>query len=428
MTQELRLVSQGEGDWDWVLGAWYKDQKQEAIFNDILPGFPRWAGDPNTPGSQIVAAYYPGAGNTVADFFGVYYHGTPDPILDVLDDPYVQDRKMDFEDIAVFGEVTYHLSEKWQVTGGLRWFTQKFSQTNAIDFNIIGPAFAVRTESDADFDDIIFKINNSYDIFEDTMVYFTWSEGFRHGGANGFPTTGNAPAVVSQTPLEYESDKTTNVEIGIKGSLLDGRVRYSAAAYQMDWENVQLDAFVGPLFVPSVVNGDEARTEGIELEVTFQLSENFIGNFGWSYTDTELKGDGIAVEGSSSGGVTDFVTANAGDPMPGVPEHQLSLALNYFQPLSGGAQLHYYVNVSYTDNIITSYNPNFSPDYAKLDSFWLWNAGVNWNTDKWTVGVYGRNLGNEEGLNGVNISFDEFDHNGFVSRPRSFGVNVRYTL
>lgn len=368
-TQEIRLVSQGDGDWDWVVGAWYKDQEQEAFFNDTLPGYERWASDPNSYGSQIVAAYYPGAGNTVADFWGAYYQGTPNPILD---DPYVQNREMDFEDLAAFGEVTYHITDAWQVTGGFRVFTQEFSQTNAIDFNILGPDFAVRTKSDADFDDSIFKLNTAYDLNDNTMMYVTWSEGFRHGGANGFPTSGTG--TVTSVPVEYDADEATNYEIGLKGTLLDDRIRYSAAIYRIDWDKPQLDVFLGLLAVPSVVNGDKARSEGVELEIAAQFTENFIGTFGWSYTDAELQGDGIAVENTRG----ELVTANDGDPMPGVPEHQLSLALNYFQKLNGGDEVHYYVNGSYTDSVVTTYNVDFG-DYAELDSFSLWNAGVNWN-------------------------------------------------
>ena len=276
------------------------------------------------------------------------------------------------------------------------------------------------TNADAAFDDVVFKVNASYDLSDDTMVYATWFEGFRHGGANGFPTGGTF--AVTQTPIPYEADKTTNYEIGVKGYLLDDRVRYSAAAYRMDWKNVQLDTFVG-FGVPAAINGDKARSKGIELEVTARFSDNFTGNFGWSHTDSELKGDGIAIEGFGGG----FTTANAGDPMPNVPEHQLSLALNYFQPLSGGAELHYYVNGSYTDKIFTSYNSDFTANFSELDSYWLWNAGIDWNTDKWTVGLYGKNLGNEEALNSVAISWSSFADFGRITRPRTFVLKVTFT-
>jgi outer membrane receptor protein involved in Fe transport len=418
LTQEFRLVSQGDGDWDWVVGAWYKDQEQDAFFNDTIPGYDRWASDPSSSGSQIVAAYYPGAGNTVADFWGAYYQGTPNPILD---DPYVQNREMEFEDIAVFGELTYHISDKWQVTGGFRQFWQEFSQTNAIDFNILGPDFAVRAKNDADFDDSIFKFNTSYDLSDNTMVYFTWSEGFRHGGANGFPTSGTG--AVTSAPVEYDSDEATNYEIGIKGTMLDDRVRYSAAAYRIDWDRPQLDVFLGLLAVPSVVNGDKAQSQGLELEVTAQFSPNFTGTFGWSYTDAELQGDGIAVEDTSG----DFVTANKGDPMPGVPEHQVSLALNYFQPLDNGTELHYFLTGSYKDKVVTSFNDSFA-DYAELDDFAIWDAGANWNLNNWLVGLYVKNIGNEVGLNGVRVDRPDFNDHGFISRPRSYGLKVSYTF
>ena len=67
LTQEVRLVSQGESDWDWVIGAWYKDQDQSAMFNDTLPGYKRWASDPTSYGSMIAQLYY--GLDTVADLW-----------------------------------------------------------------------------------------------------------------------------------------------------------------------------------------------------------------------------------------------------------------------------------------------------------------------------------------------------------------------
>ena len=134
---------------------------------------------------------------------------------------------MNFRDVAVFGEVTRHVSDRWQVTGGFRQSWQDFSQDNAIDFNILGDGYSIRAASESTFNDSIFKLNTSYDISDEAMLYFTWSQGFRHGGANGFPTTG--PYGVDASLLEYVPDEADNFEVGLKGTSADQRIRYSVA-------------------------------------------------------------------------------------------------------------------------------------------------------------------------------------------------------
>ena len=412
LTQEVRLVSQGESDWDWVIGAWYKDQDQSAMFNDTLPGYKRWASDPTSYGSMIAQLYY--GLDTVADFWA-YYQGVPSP---VLDDPYVQNREMNFRDVAVFGEVTRHLSERWQITGGFRQSWQDFSQDNAIDFNILGAAYSIRAQSESTFNDAIFKFNTSYDLNDEAMIYATWSQGFRHGGANGFPTIG--PYAVDESLLEYAPDEADNFEVGIKGTLSDQSLRYSLSVYRIDWENPQLDVFLGPLAIPSVINGSEARNQGIESELTAQLTDNLTMTFGYSYTSAELT-KAFTIPGSSP------KIGNDGDPLPGVPKRQASLALNYYQPIENG-QANYYLNGSYRSEVDTTFNSDFS-DYANLDGFSSWNLGVNWELDGYSVGLFVNNATNEEGMTGVSgIERPVFSQRAALTRPRSYGVSFSYNF
>jgi len=361
----------------------------------------------------MIAQLYYGL-DTVADFWA-YYQGVPSP---VLDDPYVQNREMNFRDVAVFGEVTRHLSERWQITGGFRQSWQDFSQDNAIDFNILGAAYSIRAQSESTFNDAIFKFNTSYDLNDEAMIYATWSQGFRHGGANGFPTIG--PYAVDESLLEYAPDEADNFEVGIKGTSSDQSLRYSLSVYRIDWENPQLDVFLGPLAIPSVINGSEARNQGIESELTAQLTDNLPMTFGYSYTSAELT-KAFTIPGSSP------KVGNDGDPLPGVPKRQASLALNYYQPIENG-QANYYLNGSYRSEVDTTFNSNFS-DYANLDGFSIWNLGVNWELDGYSVGLFVNNATNEEGMTGVSgIERPVFSQRAALTRPRSYGVSFSYNF
>ena len=136
--------------------------------------------------------------------------------------------------------------------------------------------------------------------------------------------------------LTYAPDTLLNTEIGLKGSLLENRLTYSAAIYQINWDDVQIETFNAAGF-RGVVNGGEAETQGIELEATAALGENFTATVGLSFVDAEITESVVIADRSIAGLPNDVV--NAGDPLPYVPDTQASIALNYNLPLSNGLVL-----------------------------------------------------------------------------------------
>ena len=152
--------------------------------------------------------------------------------------------------------------------------------------------------------DEIFKINTSYEVNEDLMAYFTWAEGFRRGGSNAFPLSG----FYTEDPslLSYQSDKVTNYEIGVKGVLF-GRLRYTAGIFRVDWDSPQISTGLQPSGFAATVNAEEARTQGIELEGKWAVSDVLQLTVGYTYTDAELTADFATPLGP-----TDFVPDAAG--------------------------------------------------------------------------------------------------------------------
>ncbi len=98
------------------------------------------------------------------------------------------------------------------------------------------------------------KVNLTYQIDPDRMVYATYSTGFRPGGINRLP--GVAP---------YNSDRITNMEVGWKTSWLDNRLRANGALFYERWDDMQLSVF-GPNGITSIVNAANAYTKGFESE------------------------------------------------------------------------------------------------------------------------------------------------------------------
>ncbi|MGI9296173.1 MAG: TonB-dependent receptor [Pseudomonadales bacterium] len=407
ITQEFRLVSNGDGAWDWVVGVYYNDNESNLELHDVDHSYEAWL------------AAVPDGGGTLLDVLNSFSDRTP-PFTGA----FYQDRTLEFEDKAVFGELTYRFTDQLQVTAGIRAFKQEFESAQVValpycgsfcadDGNLNG---ATAESNRAKFDDQIFKINASYDINDATMVYVTWAEGFRHGGANSFPTTGFAG--VDTSFITFEPDEATNYELGLKGTLGES-MQYTLAFYQIDWEKIQLDVFAGALGIPGVVNGDEAQSRGVEFELNAQVTEYLSFNFGFGYTDAEITKDAGLLN------FTDFVVAEDGDPLPGVPDMQASINVDYLQPLGDSGELRYNVNGSYRSSADTNFNESFG-NFTELDAFDKWNASITWSRDKISATAFVNNITDEAGLTGVQNGRAAYSHIGFIGRPRTWGLRLGY--
>lgn len=409
-TQEFRLVSNGDGAIDWLVGAYYNDQKANLILDQTVYGFADWA---NTPGSATGVGGSPT--DTFADFWlaGIIANPADE------DNQFFNDRDVAFEDLALYGEVTWHATEDWQMTVGVRTFDQEYeSQMLSIFSNcgsfcsqdgtdIRGTSFSSQTESSKD---TIFKFNTSYQLSEDTNLYFTWAEGFRHGGANALPV--GAFGITADT-IPYEADETVNWELGIKGNLWDNRVDYTLATFFIEWDKPQLDVFVSAAVLPAVVNGESAESKGLEAEFKARVTERLFLTLGYNYTDAQLTDD------FTVGGVTGVDGTN----LPGTAKHQLNFTLDYYQPLKDDYELHYHIDGQYkgkADNALEGNSEAF-----ELDAYTLVNAAITLETGSWTTSLFVNNLFDEdEALYGAVLTRNAT----FSARPRSIGVRATYNF
>ena len=408
--QEVRFVTDWDRRWNVVLGAFYQDMKADIHLSDFTPGLSAW--------DQSVF------------YYGFNHTTHPDLIFDF-------DRQVQFEDLAVFGEFSYQITDMWQVTGGVRAFFQELEIDLLQRLPFCGPYCANDltelagttsiTDMKEEVDDQIFKVNTSFDVNENTMVYFTWAEGFRRGGANSVPIAGSIASLPEfQT---YKPDQVTNYEAGIKGRLWDNRMSYTLAGFFIEWEDLQFDAFT-PGFVPAVFNGSEAESIGIELELDAQINEALSVNLGYAYTDAEASADKEIIDLDLGGG--QLVSSNQvfdGDPVPNVPEHMLTLGLDYTQPLTIGNSwaLNWHVDGSFRDEAQTTFN-SLAENYFTVDSFWLWNGSVTLSADNWDLGLFVRNIGDEEGITGGQGAAFSGTRGQFfyTARPRTVGLSFNY--
>ncbi|MEO0465409.1 MAG: TonB-dependent receptor [Pseudomonadota bacterium] len=401
--QEVRLVSPGGDTFDYVAGIYYQDQTRTATQVSDLVGFEAYA-DALFPPFDFVST----------------------------DNVFTYERTEEYEEIAVFGELTWNVTDDLSFTGGLRWFdatsdVSTFVRTGAYD-SIAGE---VTTPFESSEDDVLFKLNAAYEFGDDDLLFATISEGYRRGGNNGVPTIGrfaNDPAWQI-----FDSDTVTNYEVGIKGTF--NEQRYDVSAFYIDWQNPQFNtsAPIGAFF--AVVNGEEAASQGLEVQLSGPLGDKFAYALGYAYVDSELTAP--LLEPPTLGSPDPVLVAEDGTILPGVPEHALNLALDYITPISSNVDFIGRVDGFYQSETENVLDPDVLADES-FDGFAIWDLTATLQWERWNASLFVKNVFNEDGTTGAftsnefgpNVAADFAGSNSrtFIALPRTIGVSANFNF
>ncbi|HEY0105794.1 MAG TPA: TonB-dependent receptor [Rhizomicrobium sp.] len=204
-------------------------------------------------------------------------------------------------DVAAFGEASYDITKDLTLTLGGRVFYAQNSLVGFFGFSADesshtgvsqcnGPAIVVGTPC-TDLDKTVYesgfthKVNLTWRIDDDRMVYATWSTGFRPGGIN------RRTAVPPDPPIgPYQPDRLTNYELGWKTSWFDNTLIVNGAAYAEYWNHFQF-SFLGANSFTEIHNAGAARIYGVEGEITWQPVDGLTINGNTSYNDSHLTQD-----------------------------------------------------------------------------------------------------------------------------------------
>jgi outer membrane receptor protein involved in Fe transport len=403
--QELRLASNGENTIDWVVGAFYMDQDTKSSQLTSLPGWTEWheaAGEP---------FYW--LGPEAASFDWKYERA--------------------FTDIAVFGELTYHITDTVQFTLGARSFDNEDDVTSQTGFPIYAAfdwAFGPEVKDKNEEDDTLFKGNMSWRFNDDNMVYGTISEGYRRGGTNAVPVYPNPEYPNDPDWAGFDSDSVTNYELGLKGQT--SRLSYTVAIFYVDWQDPQVNVDTTSGAYYAVANADEAESKGVETEFDWFATDNLRFSGGYTYVDAELTEDLVTP------GLVDEteLLGTDGAQMPGTPEHTVNLAGTYTYTLQSGMDFVTRVDGYYQSEVENSIQ-NINPDWAEsMDDFQLWNLSFSLVTDAWTVSLYGKNIFDEEGSTATykeeymtsdpSQGFFGTGQKDFITTPRTISLSGTY--
>ena len=435
--QEFRLASKTGGTFDWIAGLFYKDEKTFIQEHEYYPGYNAFYNACTASGLYAPTDY--GGINASTCGAGEQPPGTViDGITNPLDQAYIGDIETSFKDIAAFGELTWHLTSDWSLTGGTRVFKQTVSQAQQTGLLFDGVGFVSGNSLSDQWRKALWKVNTSYRLDKSNLVYATWSQGFRRGGVNALPPDQPVPArqgtvgttcpaggpnaglyCLGPSLLTYQPDKADNYEVGIKG-VVENRVSYSAAIYDIQWHNVQEGTSLTPLSLPSAANVGDAYSRGLELETTVSLTRHLAVRLGYTYDETKL----TSFDFVFSQNVT-VPLPPPGGPLPGTPKSSAALSFEYaHQPFAGG-ELLYAVDSHYQSKLLSSISETapIVPGYTMLD------GRITFTRSHWLATAYVDNITNTLGVNAItDPTFWGNRTQEVISRPRTFGMTVGYSF
>jgi outer membrane receptor protein involved in Fe transport len=405
-------------------GAYFYDNDDELVSpNQYIIGedaYRRWFGEVRVSSPQENRL------RLIAGLFGqrqthyITQHYIIDDIADsitvpgTVDNIWLTAQKRVDRDLAAFGELSYDLTDSLTATGGIRVYYYKNSLVGFFGYNYPGftgntvyacqgPAVVDgspctnldKTTSDTDF---IHKLNLTYTIDPDMLVYATWSRGFRPGGIN---RRGSLPP--------YGPDTLDNYEVGWKGTF--GPVHINAAVYQQDWNNIQL-SFLGANGLTEIRNAGVARIRGIELETGYSAGGLTVSLAG-SYNDATIRKDFCAIANpefdctidadlDGSGAIDDdneinATLAPAGTRLPVTPRLKGSAIARYEFPI-GSWDGHVQGAVSYTGDRRSDLRNFENRLLGMLNGYTTADVSVGMENDRFRIELFATNLLDSRGI------------------------------
>ena len=389
ITQEVNLVSSEPlfGKLDWVAGVFYLDTEVEiSILERLDFGFDGTF-DPFT--IETIYAY----GGDVG---------------------FISDSKPERDSTSVYGQGTWNLSETWRTVFGLR-YTEDEVYSSVTNYYGREGTDVLEIKSDK----VTGRLVVEHDINDSTMLFGSFTKGFKPGGSN--LTYGTEAVIAPIVVLPIFNEEIVNAyEIGLKTDLADGRIRLNAAAFYYDYNNLQYQATDPEVFNGGVGNIPESEIFGAELEFSAFLSDSIILDARMAWLDTEITSDHLAldnVQSEASGNALlgqgfdlfsdEIQIARAeqiqnvnGNELAKTPSFTGNLSLNWTKELEAWGEmrstLQYTYRGDFKHRIFNNADTDIVPSYDVLDLVVGFYPGAG---ESWHVELVAKNLTDEDGIN-----------------------------
>jgi iron complex outermembrane receptor protein len=340
-----------------------------------------------------------------------------------------------FRESAVFGDVTVHITDRFDVALGGReaWSRQLIEGVNigpAVPIFVGGTSPSSMPAEQGVGNAFTYQVAPKFKITPDLMIYARVASGYRIGGGN--PDA--ALLVAAGLPTSYAPDRTTNYELGIKGTLLDHRLSFDASAYHIRWSNFQID--VTTIYTDSagsqqslgyVANAGNAKSEGVEFSLegrpTAGLTITAQGSF-----DNAVLTDNLPAASGAYG--------PKGDRLPYSMRLSGGLAANQEIRLPSNWVGFFGASVNYIGNRLYEFpyasSPG-SPPPARIEfpGYAQINLRAGARHDSWLINLYVNNVADRDAVLGVESVLALGATGGYyasVLQPRTVGINLAKTF
>ncbi len=399
--QETRFSSSFDGPLNFITGVFYQDLE----WNHHYP-----------------PALYPGLHEAIDAFTGVPGLGQNcDYGFCLTDDDLIfTDRQITkTKEFAVFGELTYQISERWSVTAGGRYYDNKVTASNMSDgFANSGPSSFNDKQSETGFNP---KVLVEAEVNDEVNIYASAAKGFRIGGVNGNVPIGlcgpelDALGIEPSNATTYDSDTLWSYELGFKSNLADNRVTLNGAVFFIDWSDIQQQNRLACGF-QFVQNAGKAESKGFELELNAAPTKGLTLSAAVGYTKAEI---------TDSGGVAGVTN---GDKIQGVPDWTVSGSAQYNWPAFDTWEAYVRGDANYYGDSYSSNNESSAATQRLRESWAALNLRVGVLNEKWDLTLFADNVTDERAnlADSRSIAAETPGRQRLVvNRPRTIGVEAR---
>ena len=382
-TQEINVS--GESDkLDWIIGGFYMDDQRSS--SQVMP--------------FSVAAFLP----------------FPFPFTMILDN---KRPVYDTEASAVFGDVTYAISDQFRLGVGFRHTSEdkRSEKVGGLGVNAAAlggfmilapncpPNYPDLTVEEFDSSSNTMRASVEYDISGTSMLYASYSEGFKTGGINRDDC--NDP---------WNPETIEAREVGYKTSFGDGSTTLSAAAFFYDYTDFQV---LQVLDLAGVIkNAGDAEITGLEVELRSQVSQNLRVNAGLTLLESEY-GFFLNVDGLRPGPPFQ----NEGNPLNNAPETSFNFGVIYDTALSNGGSLSVGLDTSYRSRVFFR---EFGLEEDSQDAYVIVNINANWTSGDgdYAARLFVNNVTDEQHVTGMYGLQGTYGRQGTWNMPRQVGFEV----
>lgn len=445
LSQEFRLTSDLGSNFDYIAGLFfqdtdltYADQIQlpdPTVVNTALGLLGAGALQPFAPGSSTDRTF-----NQEGEVIALFAQGTwsvSEALRLTVGGRYTEEKK----------DANRQQRHKANATFGGQYMPAVTADPVSGAYNVLYGIFAIEAydQINGKLDDSSFSpvVTMEWDANPDTMVYATWTKGYKSGGfdarSNGHPDASVNNGLKSGAAItgswEFANEEATSVELGSKMSLADGAAELSVAWYMTDYTDLQVSQFDGTLGF-NVTNAGEAKVQGIEADGRWALTDNITLTGSVAYLDfnyEKFPNSQCYFQQEDTDG--DKLCDAGGKRKEFTPELQANLGAAWASEMSNGLELNASLDVSFMDEYL--YAANLDPR-SKQDAYSMVNARIALagSEGAWELALLGRNLTDETVINfggntplgGTLTGGAGNSYYAFVNRPRNIALQVNYSF